>query len=189
LRVIMLAPPGAGKGTQGERIAARYQVPHVASGDIFRDEVARKTPLGERLRAYLDAGDLVPDELVLSVILDRVLAASRDDGGFVLDGFPRTLAQAQAAAKIARDTGASAQAVVYLDAPAEVLIERLSGRGENRADDNADVQRHRLEVYAQHTKPLIDYYSDRGILIRIDATPAVDEVSEQIFAALDAIDN
>ncbi|HTR91039.1 MAG TPA: adenylate kinase [Trebonia sp.] len=189
MRVIMLAPPGAGKGTQGERIATRYQVPHIASGDIFRDEVARKTPLGQRLSGYLDAGDLVPDDLVLSVILDRVLAASRDDGGFVLDGFPRTLAQAQAAAKIARDTGASAQAVVYLDAPAEVLIERLSGRVENRADDTADVQRHRLEVYAQHTKPLIDYYTDRGILITIDATPVVDVVSQQIYAALDALDN
>lgn len=183
----MLAPPGAGKGTQGERIAARYQVPHIASGDIFRDEVARHTPLGERLRGYLDAGDLVPDDVVLSVILDRVLAASRDDGGFVLDGFPRTLTQAQAAAKIASDTGASAQAVVYLDAPADVLVERLTGRGENRADDAADVQRHRLEVYARHTKPLIDYYTDRGILVRIDAAPPVDEVSAQIFAALDRI--
>jgi adenylate kinase len=189
LRVIMLAPPGAGKGTQGERIAARYQVPHIASGDIFRDEVTRKTPLGERLSTYLDAGDLVPDDLVLSVILDRVVAASRDDGGYVLDGFPRTLTQAQAAGKIARDTGASAQAVVYLDAPAEVLVERLSGRGENRSDDSADVQRHRLEVYAQHTKPLIDYYTDRGILLKIDATPPVDVVSQQIFAALDGLGN
>jgi adenylate kinase len=185
----MLAPPGAGKGTQGERIAARYHVPHIASGDIFRDEVTRHTELGERLRGYLDAGDLVPDDLVLSVILDRVLAASRDDGGFVLDGFPRTLTQAQASAEIARDTGASAQAVVYLDAPADVLIERLAGRGENRADDAATVQRHRLEVYAQHTKPLIDYYTDRGILIKIDATPPVDVVSERIFAALDKLGN
>jgi adenylate kinase len=183
----MLAPPGAGKGTQGERIAARYQVPHIASGDIFRDEVARHTPLGERLRGYLDAGDLVPDDVVLSVILDRVLAASHADGGFVLDGFPRTLTQAQAAARIASDTGASAQAVVYLDAPVEVLVERLTGRAENRADDAADVQRHRLEVYAQHTKPLIDYYTDRGILVRIDAAPPVDEVSAQIFAVLDSL--
>jgi adenylate kinase len=189
LRVIMLAPPGAGKGTQGERIAARYGVPHIASGDIFRDEVARQTPLGERLRGYLDAGDLVPDDLVLSVVLDRVLAASRNDGGFVLDGFPRTLTQAQAAAKIARETGASAQAVLYLNAPAEVLAERLAGRGENRADDTADVQRHRLEVYAEHTKPLIDYYTDRGILIRIDASPPVDVVTQEIFTALDRVDH
>jgi adenylate kinase len=187
MRVVMLAPPGAGKGTQGQRIATRYKVPHISSGDIFRDEVARQTPLGERLRGYLDAGDLVPDDVVLSVILDRVLAASSDDGGYVLDGFPRTLTQAQAAAKIARETGVSAQAVLYLEASAEVLVARLTGRGENRADDAADVQRHRLEVYAEHTKPLIDYYADRGILISIDATPPADEVSRQIFAALDGV--
>ncbi len=187
MRVIMLAPPGAGKGTQGERIAERYGVPHIASGDIFRDEVQRQTPLGKQLKSYLDAGDLVPDDLVLNVILSRVLAAANDQGGYVLDGFPRTLAQAKAAAEIASEEDASAQAVLYLDAPAEVLVERATSRGEGRTDDSEAVARHRLDVYTEHTKPLIDYYASRGLLTKVDAAPPVEDVSREIFAALDPI--
>ncbi|HEX3714976.1 MAG TPA: adenylate kinase [Trebonia sp.] len=187
MRVIMLAPPGAGKGTQGERIAGRYGVPHISSGDLFRDEVARQTPLGNTLRGYLEAGDLVPDDVVLSLVMDRVVKAAEDDGGYVLDGFPRTLRQAEAAAQIARDTKTSAQAVVYLYAPADVLIRRVTGRGENRSDDSEAVARHRLEVYSQHTKPLLDYYTSRGLVVPVDASPSIDEVSEQIFTALDRI--
>jgi adenylate kinase len=183
----MLAPPGAGKGTQGERIAARYGVPHISSGDIFRDETARQTPLGQQLSGYLDRGDLVPDDLVLSLVKDRVVAAAKDSGGYVLDGFPRNLAQAEAAADIGRETNTSAQAVVYLYAPADVLVSRLAGRGENRADDSAAVARHRLEVYAEYTQPLVDYYAGRGILVKIDAAAPVDAVSQQIFSALDRI--
>jgi adenylate kinase len=187
MRVIMLAPPGAGKGTQGERIAARYGVPHIASGDLFRDEVARRTDLGNTLRGYLEAGDLVPDDLVLSLVMDRVVRAAQDSGGYVLDGFPRTLPQAEAAAKIAAETGTSVQAVLYLDAPEEVLIERIAGRGGDRADDSAAVARHRLQVYAEHTKPLLDYYSGRGLVIRVDAAPAIEQVSQQIFTVLDRL--
>jgi adenylate kinase len=183
----MLSPPGAGKGTQSDRIAARYGVPHISSGEIFREETARQTPLGKQLRAFLERGDLVPDDLVLSLIRDRVVAASQGSGGYILDGFPRNLAQAEAAAEIGRETSTSAQAVVYLDAPADVLIARLAGRGENRADDSADVARHRLEVYAEHTQPLVDYFADRGILVKVDAAASVDAVSEQIFSALDRI--
>jgi adenylate kinase len=183
----MLSPPGAGKGTQSDRIAARYGVPHISSGEIFREETARQTPLGKQLRAFLERGDLVPDDLVLSLIRDRVVAASQGSGGYILDGFPRNLAQAEAAAEIGRETNTSAQAVVYLDAPADVLIARLAGRGENRADDSADVARHRLEVYAEHTQPLVDYFAARGILVKVDAAAPVDAVSEQIFSALDRI--
>jgi adenylate kinase len=187
VRVIMLSPPGAGKGTQSERIAARYQVPHISSGEIFREETARQTPLGQQLSGFLDRGDLVPDDLVLSLIRARVVAADKDSGGYVLDGFPRNVAQAEAAAAIGRETGTSAQAVVYLDAPPDVLIARLAGRGENRADDSEAVARHRLEVYAEHTQPLVDYFASRGILVKIDAAAPVDAVSDQIFAALDRI--
>jgi adenylate kinase len=187
MRVIMLAPPGAGKGTQSERIAARYGVPHIASGDIFREEAARQTPAGQRLRGYLESGDLVPDDLVLSLVVDRVVAAAEQSGGYVLDGFPRNLAQAEAAAGIARKAKASAQAVVYLDAPQDVLLARVTGRGENRADDSEKVARHRFAVYAENTRPLVDYYTTRGIIIKVDAAPAVEAVSGEIFAALDRI--
>lgn len=182
----MLAPPGAGKGTQGERIAKRYGVPHISSGDMFRQETERHSPLGERLRGYLEKGDLVPDDLVLELLRDRIVAADRETGGYVLDGFPRTLPQARAAAEIGRETGTSAQAVLYLDAPPEVLIARLAGRGENRADDPEEVARHRLDVYAQYTEPLLGYYTGRGIVIRIDAARPIDDVSEEIFRALDS---
>jgi adenylate kinase len=187
MRVIMLAPPGAGKGTQSELIATRYGVRHISSGDIFREELARHTELGERLRGYVESGDLVPDDLVLSLIRDRLVAASGQTGGYVLDGFPRNLAQAEAAAEIGRETNTSAQAVVYLDAPQDVLIDRVLGRGENRADDSEAVARHRLEVYAKQTKPLVAYFRERGLIITIDATPPVDEVSQKIFEALDQI--
>jgi adenylate kinase len=185
MRVIMLAPPGAGKGTQSERIAARYGVPHISSGDIFREETARQTPVGKRLRGYLESGDLVPDDLVLSLIMDRVVAAAEKSGGYVLDGFPRTLAQAKAAAEIGRKTLATARAVVYLDAPQDVLIGRITSRGEDRADDSKEVARHRFEVYTENTRPLIDYYTGRGIIIKIDAASPIEVVSQEIFAALD----
>ena len=187
MRVVMLAPPGAGKGTQGERIAARYGVPHISSGDIFRAEVASGSPLGNRLRGYLDAGDLVPDDLVVELMTDRVIEAAHNEGGYVLDGFPRTLPQAEVAAEMARKEGVTAQVALYLEAPQDVLIARLTGRGENRADDSAEIARHRLEVYAKSTQPLIDYYTGRGIVVRVDAARSIDEVSEQIFAALDPI--
>ena len=187
MRVIMLAPPGAGKGTQGERIASRYGVPHISSGDLFRGEVARQTPLGRTVQRYLDAGDLVPDDVVLNLVMDRVVKAAEDDGGYVLDGFPRTLPQAEAAAAIAAQTSTSAQAVLCLDAPAEVLIARVTGRGEHRADDSEQVARHRLAVYAEHSKPLIDYYTRRGIVITVDAAQPVEAVSAAIFKALDPI--
>jgi adenylate kinase len=185
MRVIMLGPPGVGKGTQGERIASRYGVPRIASGDLFREEVARQTPLGKTLQSYLDAGDLVPDDVVLSLVMDRVVTAAEERGGYVLDGFPRTLPQAEAAAEIAGKTNSSAQAVLYLNAPPGVLVERVTGRGENRTDDSAAIARHRLEIYSEHTQPLIDYYGSRGLVLSVDAAPPVDAVSEEIFAELD----
>jgi adenylate kinase len=183
----MLAPPGAGKGTQGERIAARYRVPHISSGDIFRAEVASDSALGKQLRGYVDAGDLVPDDLVIEMMTDRIIEAAQNEGGYVLDGFPRTLPQAEVTAEIARKAGVTAQVALYLDAPPEVLIARLTSRGENRSDDSEEIARHRLEVYAKNTQPLIDYYTGRGIVVRVDAARSIDEVSEQIFAALDPI--
>ena len=188
MRVIIIAPPGAGKGTQSALIAARYGVPHISSGDIFREESARQTEVGKQLRGYLESGDLVPDDLVLSLVRDRVVEAAEKSGGYVLDGFPRNLAQAEAAAEIGKQTHTSAQAAVYLDAPQDVLIGRILGRHENRADDSEKVARHRLEVYLRQTKPLVAYYTKRGIIITIDAAPPVDVVTQKIFEALDRIE-
>jgi adenylate kinase len=187
MRVVLLAPPGAGKGTQGERIASRYDVPHISSGDLFRQEVASGSELGNQLRRYVESGNLVPDNLVVQLIADRVIEAAAESGGYVLDGFPRTLPQAEAAAEIAMKTNSTAQAALHLDAPREVLIKRLAGRGQNRADDSEEVVRHRLEVYDKSTKPLIDYYASRGILMHVDASLSMDEVSKEIFRTLDPI--
>jgi len=151
--------------------------------------VAQQTPLGKTVQSYLKAGDLVPDDVVLSLIMNRVIAAARTSGGYVLDGFPRTLPQAEAAADLAREANTSAQVVLYLDAPPEVLVARVAGRGENRADDSEAVAKHRLEVYTEHTKPLLDYYTKRGLVLTIDAAPPIETVSQAIFAALDKIDD
>lgn len=187
MRVILLGPPGVGKGTQGERMAARYGVPHISSGDVFREEAAQDTDLGSRLRGYLDAGDLVPDDVVLDMVRDRITAVQQAGGGYILDGFPRTIPQAEAAASLGRSAGLPAQAVLYLDAPAEVLLARVAGRGENRSDDSVAVARHRLEVYAESTKPLLDYFALRGLVVTVNGAAPVDAVTEEIYAALDPI--
>jgi adenylate kinase len=188
VRIILLAPPGAGKGTHGERIAARYAVPRVSTGDLFRAEVAGATPVGRRVRRYLERGDLVPDELVVELLSKPVLRTAIEGGGYVLDGFPRTLGQAQLAARVANDTGLAADAVIALTAPREVLVERLLTRGQGRSDDNVETIAHRLQVYEAQTAPLVDYYGERGILHRITAVGEVDDVSAAIFAVLDPLD-
>lgn len=189
MRVILVAPPGAGKGTQGERIATRYDVPHIASGDLFRAEVARGTALGRSVRDDLDAGELVPDRLVVEVLTPPIIRAARENGGYVLDGFPRTVGQARLAAEVAREHGIPAQAVLALDAPEEVLLDRLTARAarEGRGDDASATIRHRLDVYGAQTRPLIDFYAQRGILHRIDAAPPADAVSAAIFSVLDPL--
>jgi len=187
MRLLLLAPPGAGKGTQGERLAAWSGARHIAAGDVLRAQARAGGLPGREIAACQARGDLVPDRVVLDVLTPIVVEAAAA-GGYILDGFPRTLPQAEAAAKRAQDAEMSAQAVVYLEVPPEVLAGRLADRGEGRADDSAQVARHRLEVFTEYTRPLLDYYTKRGILVRIDASPPVDAVSEAIFAALDHID-
>jgi adenylate kinase len=185
MRLLLLAPPGAGKGTQGERLAEHFGVAHLSTGDLLRAEVAAGSQLGLAVADALAAGELVPDELMVDLLRDRLIAAATD-GGYVLDGFPRTLAQAHTAYGLAKDLGVTVHAVLALEAPDEVLRERLLGRGasDNRPDDTAEVIEHRLEVYTKQTWPLIAYYAGRGVLIRIDATPAPDEVFARILEAL-----
>jgi adenylate kinase len=185
MRLLMLAPPGAGKGTQAARLAQHFNVEHIASGDLLRKEVEKGTDLGRQVKSYLDQGDLVPDELVMNLILDRVAKASAR-GGWVLDGFPRNLEQAEAAYEAAKRIGTTLDAVIHLEVPREELLRRLLERAgeEGRDDDRAVVIRHRLDVYDQITQPLIDYYSQRGILVPINGNQPVEKVTEEILEKL-----
>lgn len=184
MRLLLLGAPGSGKGTQATRLAAHFDVAHLSTGELLRDEVARATPLGEKVVSFMLSGELVPDELVEEVIHDRLLAAARA-GGYVLDGFPRTVHQAEEAYKIAREAGATVHAVILLDAPDEVLTERLLSRAQGRSDDEPDTIRRRLEVYHAITTPLIDYYrDDRGVLVTVDASQSPDSVYAAILDEL-----
>ena len=188
MRLILLGAPGAGKGTQGVRLADHYGVAHVSSGDILRQHVAEGTELGQRVAAHVAAGELVPDDLVLAVI-GRAVADAMETGGYLLDGFPRTLAQAERAYAGATRAKVTAHAVLYLEVPDDVAEERLRERSatSGRVDDaSADVIHHRLEVFHEQTVPLLDFYRDRGVLVTVDATPPPDEVAATIIEAVDA---
>jgi adenylate kinase len=188
MRVLLLAPPGGGKGTQGARIAERYGAEHLATGDILRAEVAAGTGLGRHVADVLARGDLVSDSIMMALVRERVVRASKA-GGYVLDGFPRTLEQAVAAYAMPVDGDISLQAVIDLEVPAAVVLERMRARAavQGRADDTEEVMRHRLEVYAEKTRPLLDYYAGRGLLFPIDAARSIDEVTTSVFAVLDEI--
>jgi len=188
VRLLLLAPPGAGKGTQGQRLAARFRVRHIAAGDLLRAEARAGGPLGREIAACQARGDLVPDQIVLDALTPAVVdAAAR--GGYILDGFPRTLPQATAAAELGARLGVTLHAVVYLHAPEQVLTQRLLGRAsqDGRTDDRADVIRHRLEVFAAATGPLVSYYAERGILITVDADQPPESVTADILEGLSAL--
>lgn len=185
----MLAPPGAGKGTQAEALASNYGVPHLATGDLLRKEVASGTPLGEEASAYMDRGVLVPDALVLQLVLDRITKPGLLDG-FVLDGFPRSIRQARLAHEWGVQHRRTFHAVIHLEVPRDVLVTRLlrRGREEGRSDDTEETIRRRLLVYDEETSPLLDFYKERGILIEIDGSATVEEVTEEIERRLDELD-
>jgi adenylate kinase len=171
MNLIMLAPPGAGKGTHCSRLTHETGVAHISSGDLLRAEMRAATGLGRRLAEYTGRGDLVPDEMVFALLMPVVVAVAHDTGGYLLDGFPRTLAQARRLAEIGIERDLVTDAVVYLKAPDPVLVERLLDRAdrEGRADDRPDVIRHRLAVFAEDTAPVVSYYRERGVLIEVDA--------------------
>jgi len=183
VRIFLIAPPGAGKGTHGERIAERYGLPRLSSGEVFRAEVSRNTDRGRELHEHLERGDLVPDQLVVDM-LSQPLKDAQATGGFVLDGFPRSVRQAEVAEA---ELGLGADAVIVFDAPEDVLVQRILARGQGRADDNEATIRRRFEVYAQQTAPLVEHYAQQGVLHRVDSTQAIDEVSAAVFAVLDPL--
>jgi adenylate kinase len=185
VRVVLMGPPGAGKGTQAVLIAEHFNCGDVATGDIFRANVAEGTPLGRAAQRYMDRGDLVPDDLVIAMVMDRL--AERDCGaGFVLDGFPRTVAQAEALDHRLAELDTPLDAALNFDVTEEELFRRLAGRSAalHRSDDTEQTIRHRLEVFAEKTRPLVDYYAHRGLLIGVDAVGTIPRVHARIDAAL-----
>lgn len=185
MRVLMVGAPGAGKGTQAARIAAQFGLAHISSGDLFRDHVARDTAIGRAAKAYLARGDLVPDAVVMDMLYKPVTQASKG-AGYVLDGFPRTVAQAEAAYSVAKDLGVAVQVAVYLEVPFDELRKRLVSRGQatGRADDTEEIIAHRLAVYQEMTVPLLAYYRDREQLIAINGARGMDEVAWSIAVQL-----
>ncbi|HEY9304844.1 MAG TPA: adenylate kinase [Mycobacterium sp.] len=179
MRVVLLGPPGAGKGTQAEKLAEKLQIPHLSTGELFRQNISTGTELGLEAKRYLDAGDLVPSELTNKLVDDRLNNSDTDDG-FILDGYPRSVGQAKALHDMLERRGTQLDAVLEFRVPEDVLLERLKGRG--RADDNDGVILNRMKVYRDETAPLIEYYTHE--LKTVDAVGSVDEVFARALRAL-----
>ena len=187
MRVVLVGPPGAGKGTQAGRIVDRFGGVHVATGDILRSNAERGTELGRTASRYMDRGDLVPDEVIIDMVLER-LGEGDCAGGFVLDGFPRTVPQAEALERRLEQLGRPLDAVVSFEIDEDELRDRLAGRAEeqDRAEDEDEgAIRRRLELFDRETEPLLDFYDGRGLLVPIQAEGALDDVTGRIAAALD----
>src|SRR5690625_2350918 len=186
-RIILLGPPGAGKGTQAARLAEHLGVPAVSTGDIFRANVAERTELGQTAQRYMDAGEYVPDEVTNAMVADRL---GQDDArtGFLLDGYPRTEPQVAELDRMLADAGVGLDAVVELTADNEEVGARLLGRAQEqgRTDDTESVIRRRLEVYAEQTEPLVRLYRERGLLVEVDGLGEIEEVTERLLRALEA---
>lgn len=186
-RLLLIGPPGAGKGTQAQRLSQALGVPAISTGDIFREHLRAETALGLQAKAFMDAGDNVPDSLTNDLVRDR-LSQPDAAAGFLLDGYPRTIDQVRALDEVLAESGAAMDAVVELVADPDVVVERLKKRAvdQGRADDDEAVVRHRLDVYAQQTAPLIGVYAERGQLAKVDGLGDIAEVTERIESALAA---
>lgn len=212
MKIVMLGAPGAGKGTQAVNIAKEYNIPHISTGDIFRANIKNQTELGMKAKEYMDKGALVPDEITIGMLLSRI--ADKDcDNGFVLDGFPRTIPQAESLKKALKEQGAKIDCAVDIEVPDEDIINRMSGRRScpncggtyhvtfnppkqegicdacgtelvQRADDKPETVLHRLKTYHEQTQPLIEFYENEGVLVTVDGTKKPSEVLEDILGAL-----
>lgn len=215
MNLVFLGPPGAGKGTQAERISEKYGIAHISTGDIFRENIKKGTELGRKAKEYMDRGELVPDEVVIAIVREA-LSGEECARGFLLDGFPRTVAQADALEKMLEEIGRPLDRVVNLSVPDQVVVERLTARrtcrncGRNyhlmfnppkvdgvcdacggelyqRDDDREETVRARLEEYRRKTQPLIDYYREKGLLVEVAGDGGIDEVTEAIQDALQSV--
>jgi adenylate kinase len=188
MRLIIMGPPGAGKGTQAKYIAEHFGIPAISTGDIFRANVSAGTPLGVEAKRYMDAGEYVPDKVTNLMVRNRIDEPDADPG-FLLDGYPRTLAQVEELDGMIKFTGHALDAVVVLTVDQDEIVQRLLQRAEveGRADDTEEVIRRRQQVYAEQTEPLIEVYRKRGILIELDGMGEVSDVTQRIFDALDVV--
>lgn len=185
MRILLIGPPGAGKGTQAVRIAEKLGVPHISTGEIFRRQIAAETELGKEAKSYIEAGHLVPNEVTNSMVAKRL--AERDtEVGFLLDGYPRNLEQIKALDEMLASAGRPLERVVELTADIEVVVGRLLTRAveQGRVDDTEEVIRHRMEIYQDQTAPMTDVYEARGILVKVDGLGTIDEVTGRILQAL-----
>jgi adenylate kinase len=189
MRVLLIAPPGAGKGTQGALIAAHFGTPHIATGELLRDHVARQTELGRTVKHHLDTGGLVPDEVVLDIVREAFVAAKAAGGGYVLDGVPRTIAQARAIYEVARELDMTANVALHLKADDHEVMRRLLARAalEHRSDDTEEVIERRLALYHEVTAPIVAWYAQRGILVSVDAMRPAEQVGREVLAALEVM--
>jgi adenylate kinase len=185
MNLLLIGPPGSGKGTQGELLSKRFGLTHIAAGDLLRAEVEAKTEIGTAVADYLDRGELVPDEVVIELLTPKIIAAS-EDCGYVLDGFPRSVGQALVIRSMAEKFDATADAVIYLEASRDELVRRILARAEveGRSDDTAEVVHNRLQVFDEATHPLVEFYRDRGLLHVIDANQSEEQVTDDIVTAL-----
>lgn len=212
--IVLLGPPGAGKGTQASLISEKMGLSHISSGDIFRENLKNETPLGLEAKGYMDRGELVPDDLTIAMVKDR-LSKPDCQKGALLDGFPRTPAQAAALSATLEEMGKSVALVPYISVPEQELIERLSGRWTSqtgrvyhvkynppkvagrcdvdgsplyqREDDKPETVKNRIKVYLQQTTPLIDYYKEQGLLVEIDGTKSIEEVGKDLLAVIEKV--
>lgn len=188
-RLLLIGPPGAGKGTQATRLGEHFGIPAISTGDIFRENVKNETELGKKAKSYMDAGENVPDSLTNDLVQDRLSQADCADG-FLLDGYPRTAAQVDALEDMLAAQSTRLDAAIELVADVEVVVDRLRQRSidQGRSDDSEDVVRHRLEVYAEQTAPLIEVFQQRGLLVAVDGIGPIDEITKRIVARLAAAD-
>jgi adenylate kinase len=190
MQLVIMGPPGAGKGTQAQRIAEHYGIPAISTGDIFRAMKTADTPLARQVREIMESGGYVSDEITNAIVADR-LTQSDCQKGFLLDGYPRTLQQVQTLDDYLAETGRPLDAVISLTADIDEVVARLLKRAaiEGRSDDNEETIRVRLQVYAEQTEPLLGVYRSRGLLVDVDGLGEIDEVSERVFVALDSHDD
>ena len=188
MRLLLIGAPGAGKGTQAVRIAENFGLTHISSGDLLREHVSLRTAIGLTAKSFMDRGDLVPNTVVLDMLRKPVIAAA-EAGGYVLDGFPRTVEQAEAGYDVAKDLGVSVQVAVHIEVPREALVARIVERGltSGRADDTEEVVARRLDVYDEYTRPLLEYYAARERLVTVNGDRPVEEVTWSVIVQLQKI--